>query len=105
MNEGEIERLRGVLADLKASGVTVVVVEHNLLFVSRTCEVVTVLDGGRVVVDGTLDEVLAHADVIRAYLGESTAAARDLGTRGGEASRATAGAPSEIGPTGLAPRG
>lgn len=69
MNEGEIERLRLVLRELRNKDVTVVLVEHNLRFVSNTCEAVTVLANGAVVGAGTLDEVLAHPDVVQAYLG------------------------------------
>lgn len=69
MNESEIARLEGVMADLGAAGVTLILVEHNLGFVSRTCEVVSVFAGGRVVGGGTLDEVMEQADVIEAYLG------------------------------------
>lgn len=71
MNEGEIEQLRGVLGELHERDVTVVLIEHNLRFVSRTCEVVTALADGQVMCSGTLREVLAHPDVVEAYLGGS----------------------------------
>lgn len=102
MNEGEIDRLRSVLADLKTEDVTVVLVEHNLRFVSRTCEVVTVLAGGRVVGQGPLDDVLANADVIRAYLGGSTAAPSDSGKQ--EPDAGSSGTSSGVGGPGLSPR-
>jgi ABC-type branched-subunit amino acid transport system ATPase component len=71
MNDREIDRLRQVLAALRAEDLTVVVVEHNLRFVSETCGMVTVLDTGKVVGQGTLRDVLADAEVIKAYLGET----------------------------------
>lgn len=69
MNESEIERLSGVLVDLQAQGLTVILVEHNLRFVDRTCEIVTVLANGRVVGEGRLGDVLAEGDVIESYFG------------------------------------
>lgn len=70
MNEGEIGRLRSILRELRTEGATIVLVEHNLQFVSTTCDVVTALAGGRVMAEGSLESVLEHADVVRAYLGD-----------------------------------
>jgi branched-chain amino acid transport system ATP-binding protein len=82
MNEEEIVRLSDVLAALASDGVTVVVVEHNLQFVSRICQTVTVLAGGRVVARGGLDEVLAHPEVMAAYLGATSPEAPTAGLGG-----------------------
>ena len=71
MNEGEIDQLREMLQALRADGATIVLVEHNLRFVSMTCDVVTAFAGGRVVAEGSLDDVLDNDDVVRAYLGDS----------------------------------
>jgi branched-chain amino acid transport system ATP-binding protein len=93
MNEGEIEQLREVLNSIKTEDVTIVLVEHNLRFVSRTCETVTVLDGGRVLGEGVLDEVLANPDVVRAYIGESKVALAGVAQHGG-----TQGSPTSARP-------
>lgn len=50
-------------------GVTIVLIEHHMDVVTELCDVVTVLDGGRVIAEGTPDEVKRHPRVIAAYLG------------------------------------
>ena len=62
--------LVGVLRGLAASGITVLLVEHDMALVGRAADRVTVLDAGRVVAVGTPAEVRADPAVRRAYLGE-----------------------------------
>ncbi|WP_347557300.1 ABC transporter ATP-binding protein [Robbsia sp. KACC 23696] len=52
-------------------GVTVCVVEHNMDMISALCDTVYVLAEGRVLTQGTFEEVRSHADVAAAYLGVS----------------------------------
>jgi branched-chain amino acid transport system ATP-binding protein len=49
---------------------SVVLVEHHMDLVMSVCDRITVLDFGRVVADGTPDEVRDDPAVIDAYLGE-----------------------------------
>jgi branched-chain amino acid transport system ATP-binding protein len=53
--------------------VTVILVEHVMHAVRSLCDRVVVMDAGSKVVEGLPDEVLAHPDVVRAYLGDSGA--------------------------------
>jgi branched-chain amino acid transport system ATP-binding protein len=57
-----------------ADGRTVVLVEHNMSVVASLADRVTVLQQGRVLVEGGYDEVRADPRVITAYLGEPAAA-------------------------------
>jgi branched-chain amino acid transport system ATP-binding protein len=52
-----------------APGRTIVLVEHNLQVVNNLCDRVTVMQRGKVLVEGTYDEVRADARVVTAYLG------------------------------------
>jgi branched-chain amino acid transport system permease protein len=69
LGEAERDRLAEALRWIAASGSAVVVVEHNLAFLRRVCRRVTVLDAGRVLATGTVDEVSADPAVRAAYLG------------------------------------
>ncbi len=57
-----------LLLELKGQH-TIIVIEHDMDFVRRLDSRVTVLDNGRVLSDGTLDEVQKDEQVIEAYLG------------------------------------
>jgi ABC-type branched-subunit amino acid transport system ATPase component len=65
------ERLSEVVKELVASGITVVVVEHNLGFIFGLASEVTVMVNGRVLCTGTPTEVQAHPEVVAAYLGDT----------------------------------
>jgi branched-chain amino acid transport system ATP-binding protein len=62
---GRISQLIGRVA----KGRTVVLVEHNLSVVADLSDRITVLQRGKVLVEGTYDEVRADQSVIDAYLG------------------------------------
>jgi ABC-type branched-subunit amino acid transport system ATPase component len=61
---GELERQLGAL---RADGLTLVMVEHELGIVERLCEVVVVMSHGRVIAEGPLATVRAQAQVREAY--------------------------------------
>jgi branched-chain amino acid transport system ATP-binding protein len=66
---GESEAFRGVLRQVARSGVSVLLVEHDVSLVMRTCHRVHVLDFGSVLAGGTPDEIQANQAVRDAYLG------------------------------------
>lgn len=74
MNQTETAEIGRQLAELKAQGQTVLLVEHKMDLVHDLSDRVLVLDEGRVIAEGTPDEVLADPRVIEAYLGRSRAA-------------------------------
>jgi len=69
MTPQEVERTAELLLAL-AGRHSVVVVEHDMAFVRSIARKVTVLHEGRVLAEGTLDEMQAHPKVIEVYLGE-----------------------------------
>ena len=65
----EVEFLADLLDSLRAGGLTIVLVEHNLRLVRRVADEVTVLEAGRVIARGSVDEIIEDPAVHRAYLG------------------------------------
>ncbi len=65
----EMAELGELIRSLTAR-MSVVLVEHHMDLVMSVCDRITVLDFGRVVADGTPDEVRDDPAVIDAYLGE-----------------------------------
>ncbi|MGB0958732.1 MAG: ABC transporter ATP-binding protein [Halocynthiibacter sp.] len=53
----------------KERGYTFVVIEHDMDFIGRICEDVICMAEGKVLAEGTLDEIKANEQVIEAYLG------------------------------------
>ena len=68
-SSAELERLAGLLVSLREKGLGLLLIEHNLRFVRRVADVVTVLEAGRRIATGTLAEVSASEAVRTAYLG------------------------------------
>jgi len=62
-----------ILTANKTRGLTFVIVSHEMAVMRRLCRKVTVLIDGRVMTEGTLDEVAAKQEVISAYLGKAWA--------------------------------
>lgn len=71
MNESETIRLAGIVQQIGATGLSMVVVEHNMDFIASVAAQVTVLDNGHVIAEGTPREVREHPQVLEAYLGTS----------------------------------
>ncbi len=70
MNESETESLRQTVYKLKQMGYTILLIEHDMKFVMNICERIYVLDNGRLIGEGTPEEVRSNPAVIEAYLGK-----------------------------------
>jgi branched-chain amino acid transport system ATP-binding protein len=73
LNPTELRIGMDLVHRIREGGVTVILVEHVMHAVRSLCDRVVVMDAGSKVVEGLPDEVLAHPDVVRAYLGDSGA--------------------------------
>jgi branched-chain amino acid transport system ATP-binding protein len=70
LNEAEITVMRAQLRELRDRALTIMLVEHNVRFLSDVCDQVTVLDAGRDIAEGRVADVLRLPAVIKAYMGE-----------------------------------
>lgn len=69
LNPTEIEEILPVIKDIRAHGVTIVLVEHVMRAVMRLSDRVVVLNNGKVIAAGLPDAVVTNERVIEAYLG------------------------------------
>lgn len=73
LNQKEVESVIELVRKLNGEGLTIMVIEHNLKVVRAFESRVIVLDFGRLIADGSPEEVLSDAHVIEAYLGRQEA--------------------------------
>lgn len=75
MTVGEVERTIALLEQMRGQ-CTFIVVEHDMHFIRRIAERVTVFHRGRVLVEDTMEGVLRNEEVRDAYLGQHGKEAR-----------------------------
>ncbi len=74
LNSDETADLIDIFARVAETGVTMVLVEHDMNVVMRISDTVSVMDFGRKISEGKPDEVAADPEVIRVYLGDAALA-------------------------------
>ena len=70
MNDIEANELGRIFIELAESGIGLVMIEHNIRFVTRMCEHVYVLATGRIISEGPPKDVMRDENVVVAYLGK-----------------------------------
>ncbi|MDJ0628079.1 MAG: ABC transporter ATP-binding protein [Rhodobacter sp.] len=68
LSDSEIDAFKALIRDLK-SETTILLIEHNMSVVMETADIITVLNFGEVLAEGTPSAIRANPDVQAAYLG------------------------------------
>ena len=83
MNSREKVELMGLIREIRDRlSLGILVIEHDMKLVMGICESITVLDHGEIIAVGTPERVRCDPKVIEAYLGDSSAFAKQRPTQG-----------------------
>ncbi len=69
MNAEEVNNTKTLIHKIWQSGVTVLLIEHNMGAIMTLCQRIAVLNFGNKIAEGSPDEIGRNKDVIQAYLG------------------------------------
>ena len=69
LNSSEKDQFKDILRKVKDRGITVLLVEHDMGVVMDISDMITVMNFGHKIAEGTPREVSENADVVEAYLG------------------------------------
>ncbi|HYA29137.1 MAG TPA: ABC transporter ATP-binding protein, partial [Acidobacteriota bacterium] len=69
MNGTEKQQLMEEIVKINDAGQRILIIEHDMGFVMGLCHQLAVLNFGRLIAQGSPDEIRANPEVVEAYLG------------------------------------
>lgn len=70
LNPSEIDGMIQMVLDIRAQGITIIMIEHLMKAVMNVSDRILVLDYGEQIAEGSPNEIANHPKVIEAYLGD-----------------------------------
>jgi branched-chain amino acid transport system ATP-binding protein len=69
MNGEEVTETMKLITRLWEKGMTILLIEHNMRATMSLCHKIVVISFGKKIAEGTPEEIKAHPEVVKAYLG------------------------------------
>ncbi len=73
LNPSELKIGIGLIDELRSEGRTIIMVEHVMDAIRSLCDRCVVMNGGRKIAEGDVEQTLSDPEVVRAYLGDDDA--------------------------------
>jgi branched-chain amino acid transport system ATP-binding protein len=73
LNPTEVSEFTQLIRQVNDEGISVLIVEHVMKAIMGICKRIVVLNAGLKLADGSPDEIMRNAEVVRVYLGEGYA--------------------------------
>ncbi len=65
-----VEDIQTIISDLRGRGIGILITDHNVRDTLSICDRAYLMSAGEILVQGTPDDIVAHPDARRLYLGE-----------------------------------
>jgi len=72
LNGTETAEIAQIIKEIASEGVTVLLIEHDMKMIMNISDMITVINFGQKLAEGTPSEISSNTEVIKAYLGEGS---------------------------------